>query len=156
MGQIPPKGRWILQVTYRDGGPQLGVFAVAPPERDERGARLPHAEYEKLWLPVRFLKTPAGVKGYVLAEGDVVRMGRLKFRVSELCYDKSGSVQPVNLHDLLLGEQSEELNSEDSPAGIKTEFPCRICLSEYYECENPLVSLCKCDGTMKFVHMQCL
>ena len=33
---------------------------------------------------------------------------------------------------------------------------CRICLSEEYEESNPLIHPCNCDGTMKYIHLQCL
>ena len=33
---------------------------------------------------------------------------------------------------------------------------CRICLSEEYEENNPLIHPCNCDGTMKYIHLQCL
>ena len=33
---------------------------------------------------------------------------------------------------------------------------CRICLSEEHEKENPLIHPCNCDGTMKYIHLQCL
>ena len=33
---------------------------------------------------------------------------------------------------------------------------CRICLSEENELENPLFAPCKCAGTMKYIHLQCL
>ena len=33
---------------------------------------------------------------------------------------------------------------------------CRICLSEDYEENNPLIHPCNCDGTMKYIHLQCL
>lgn len=33
---------------------------------------------------------------------------------------------------------------------------CKICLSEIVENGNPLISPCKCAGTMKFIHVQCL
>jgi len=33
---------------------------------------------------------------------------------------------------------------------------CRICLSEENEALNPLFSPCKCSGTMKFIHLNCL
>lgn len=36
---------------------------------------------------------------------------------------------------------------------------CRICLSEQTartKAENPLISPCKCDGTMKYIHAECL
>ena len=33
---------------------------------------------------------------------------------------------------------------------------CRICLSEEYDEINPLIHPCNCDGTMKYIHLQCL
>ena len=40
---------------------------------------------------------------------------------------------------------------------IEVESPtCRICLSEDQEKENPMISPCKCDGTMKYIHYLCL
>ena len=33
---------------------------------------------------------------------------------------------------------------------------CRICLSEEYEENNPLIHPWNCDGTMKYIHLQCL
>lgn len=33
---------------------------------------------------------------------------------------------------------------------------CRICLSEDFEPSNPLFSPCKCSGTMKYIHLNCL
>ena len=33
---------------------------------------------------------------------------------------------------------------------------CRICLSEGSETDNPLISPCKCSGTMRCVHFECL
>ena len=33
---------------------------------------------------------------------------------------------------------------------------CRICLSEEHIKDNPLIHPCNCDGTMKYIHLQCL
>jgi E3 ubiquitin-protein ligase DOA10 len=33
---------------------------------------------------------------------------------------------------------------------------CRICLSDDISAENPLISPCKCSGTMKMIHIECL
>jgi E3 ubiquitin-protein ligase DOA10 len=33
---------------------------------------------------------------------------------------------------------------------------CRICLGEEEEGHNELMSPCKCDGTMKYIHILCL
>ena len=33
---------------------------------------------------------------------------------------------------------------------------CRICLGEENEDENPLITICKCSGSMKYIHTECL
>jgi len=33
---------------------------------------------------------------------------------------------------------------------------CRICLGDENTPDNPLISPCKCDGTMKHIHIECL
>ncbi len=33
---------------------------------------------------------------------------------------------------------------------------CRICLCDDYEDDNPLINPCKCNGTMKYLHLDCL
>eukprot|EP00347_Sterkiella_histriomuscorum_P013486 403364531 len=33
---------------------------------------------------------------------------------------------------------------------------CRICFSELFTDQNPLISPCKCSGSMKFIHLECL
>ena len=39
---------------------------------------------------------------------------------------------------------------------LKTEEPiCRICLTED-EPDNPIISACKCIGSVKFIHLQCI
>ena len=40
---------------------------------------------------------------------------------------------------------------------VEVEAPsCRICLSDEQERDNPMISPCKCDGTMKYIHVNCL
>lgn len=41
-------------------------------------------------------------------------------------------------------------------SGNNTKPLCRICLSEEHIKENPLIHPCNCDGTMKYIHLQCL
>ena len=33
---------------------------------------------------------------------------------------------------------------------------CRICLGDENTDEDPLINPCKCDGTMKHIHIECL
>jgi E3 ubiquitin-protein ligase DOA10 len=40
--------------------------------------------------------------------------------------------------------------------GMSESRNCRICLDESDTPENPFISPCKCDGSMKFIHLTCL
>jgi hypothetical protein len=108
---------------------------------------------EKTWLVVQNLPSN---KGYQLTEGDVFKTGRLKFRVKELKgEDPSKRQKEFCLSDLLnFKEQTEE--SDDEAPGLQFQLPCRICLSEGFTSENPLICPCNCDGTMKYIHLHCL
>jgi hypothetical protein len=67
-----------------------------------------------------------------------------------------GPLQKMN-QDMIIEEQSiveadntvvDDLRSASSM--------CRICFSEESEKEDPLISPCKCSGTMQYVHLKCL
>ena len=91
-----------------------------------------------------------------MTEGDVIKMGRLKFRVKELkCADPSKRIKNFNLQDLI-NFKDESDDSEDEANQIQFNLPCRICLIETYTEENPLICPCNCDGTMKYIHLRCL
>jgi len=46
---------------------------------------------------------------------------------------------------------------EEQVKSSKSELPiCRICLMEDEEVGNPLISPCKCAGSMRFIHHGCL
>lgn len=112
--------------------------------------------YEKLWLVVKSLKLKSGNSGYLLSQGDVIRIGRCKFRIKELKTVAEAILEGFSLCDMLSGEADE---SEESDVGESTrnfKLPCRICLSESYAEDNPLISPCNCGGTMKYIHLKCL
>ena len=39
---------------------------------------------------------------------------------------------------------------------IKEKPTCRICLGDDYDDKNPLINPCRCSGTMKYLHLECL
>ena len=49
--------------------------------------------------------------------------------------------------------KSELLLKKDSLRSQSGAMVCRICLSEDTDSENPLISPCKCAGTMKLIHI---
>ncbi|CDW75312.1 fha domain [Stylonychia lemnae] len=51
------------------------------------------------------------------------------------------------LHKTMLTNQNNQSENQNL---------CRICFSELYTEENPLISPCKCSGSMKHIHLECL
>ena len=60
--------------------------------------------------------------------------------------NKKDKIQLVNLDDI---SGNSEKNSTSRPT-------CRICYLLNSNIENPLVSPCKCNGSMKYIHFKCL
>lgn len=124
----------------------INPIVYQPDKRPDR------SKFEKLWLAVKGFSN--STKGYRLCEGDVIRLGRMKFRIKEMHGPSNCKrIENFKLADIL----NLRINTESSEEGeISFKLPCRICLSEVYVSENPLISPCKCAGTMKYIHLSCL
>ena len=105
---------------------------IAKIQQFPRGYQVQSAQDEELWLVVKTILT-----GYELETGDLVKLGRVKLRVK--------TIRPKGS----LLSQREDLSIEQS--GI-----CRICLQDDFTAENPLISPCRCSGSMKTMHLSCL
>lgn len=104
----------------------------------------PHAE--PLWLVVRTMKNKFG-SGHILAEGDIIKLGRVCFKVTSL---------RSNL-ECLSGENTQD--SDESDCEIPNEREngtCRICLYDDSDAQNPMISPCNCSGSMRYIHLNCL
>ena len=128
-----------------------GHFIVSPISANQE-YKEDKGKYEKLWLAVKgFSNTP---KGYRLCEGDVIRLGRMKFRIKQIQGPSNKKkIENFKLADILNLRIATESSEE---GGVTFKLPCRICLSEVYLPDNPLISPCKCAGTMKYIHLTCL
>ena len=90
---------------------------------------------------------------------------RLKFNSEEFSSFHSSEEQKsinkkysnvLNLNKFPLNNNSS-VNNEDKKENTNIYKPtCRICLSEEYTEDNPLINPCKCAGTMKYLHLECL
>lgn len=75
---------------------------------------------------------------YELKENDIIKLGR-----ENLIVKKIGG--KVHAHHVAV----DALPADE-------EQYCKICCSEENNSDNPLISLCKCAGSMKFTHYTCL
>lgn len=107
----------------------------------------PSSSSKKLWLVVRDIPTC----GHRLTEGDVIKLGRFKFRVRQLVANATGAQPELRLDDSGVvccpdSERNKELSST----------LCRICLLEGPGDDDPLIAPCQCKGSIEYVHLGCL
>lgn len=108
---------------------------------------------EKCWLVVRSLKSKSVEQGYKLCIGDILKLGRVKFKIKEVRKDeKIETLNDINKED----EKTNEVEAEvceyldiDENGEFVSDFTCRICLCETFTHDNPLVNICSCSGTVK-------
>mmetsp|Transcript_4501 Transcript_4501/g.6796 ORF Transcript_4501/g.6796 Transcript_4501/m.6796 type:complete len:349 (+) Transcript_4501:2-1048(+) len=86
----------------------------------------------KLWKVVKYFQNFDESKAHLLKKGDLVKLGSVPFKVRSTA-----------------SARVEELPVTDSAT-------CRICLSSKSSEQNPLVSPCKCSGSLKHIHLECL
>ena len=77
-------------------------------------------------------------RGYKLKVGDIIKFGELEFLVKDIC----GNQNESNIPDM------KKFNDQN-------EY-CKICHENTNEKSNPLISPCKCLGSIKFVHAECI
>ena len=121
-----------------------------------------------LWVVIRQSKYPC-----ILGSGDMLKMGRYKIRVREAVSDSSPPVvknkrfsvcSTDSYDDATFADDDFADGSPGSTVDTATAHPlyevqsvevCRICY-ESGETGNPLISPCKCSGSMQYIHLKCL
>ncbi|KAL4439591.1 hypothetical protein ABPG74_003993 [Tetrahymena malaccensis] len=119
-----------------------------------------------VWAVVKSLKTSKGQKGYELQVGDYLKLGRVRFRIKELQgldnekKQNKNFVFGSNLNILNMDEMEQKNENveqkEQDDTSSNSPNTCRICLGDNDEPDNPFITPCKCDGTMKCIHIKCL
>lgn len=108
---------------------------------------------KKLWVVVNSLKD-GQMSGHRLSEGDLLKFGRDCFRVKQVSSD--GMAKPL-LPEIGRGVVLSDLSSKSGiSSATKGQQFCRVCLSDDSIDGNPMVSVCKCIGTLRFLHVVCL
>jgi len=128
------------------------------------------SDHEKLWLVVRSHKNDDGRKWFRLNENDIVKLGRVKYRVKSLVTDQNPG-KPVNFLTDSNEDEENSNNETTSTEGMSSpssnnhnkqeesgngDVLCRFCYSDEENEDNPLISPCKCSGSLRLVHFQCL
>jgi hypothetical protein len=84
---------------------------------------------------------------YMLKTNDIIKLGRIKFVIR----DMNIIGKTVEKTSEIFKHYIESQNIENTEANI-----CRICLQSSAEDQNPMISICKCKGSMNLIHLKCL
>jgi len=103
---------------------------------------------------------------YFLNKNDIIKLGRIKFILREYHIDESDNSNffenKENNYNLWFLNKTYivfnmEFNAETlENNNLNNKILCNICYSEENKENNPLVSLCSCDGGMKYTHVNCI
>jgi len=92
-------------------------------------------------------------KGYKLEVGDIIKLGRIKFKIKEV--KLNGKLQidednnDINITKELKADICEYISYDENTKEFVTDYTCRVCLSETYTKQNPLINICQCSGSVK-------
>lgn len=104
----------------------------------------------RLWIVVKSLR--GRIPGAELNQGDLIRLGKLSMTVKRTSQTDKSSPNYPKKRTFAKQDTSENLETHS----LNEPGQCRICLSEAFTPENPFIAPCACDGSMKFIHLQCL
>lgn len=140
---------------------------IAPIKKENKGA-----DQDFWWIA----DGEDGSKGYQLKERDLIKVGDIMLRVHKIKtagnstsnrLDTSYKSTILNFirdqRDALLVESKKDdslvkKNPNQSSANSMNSsgILCKICLSSQVEKNDPLITPCKCTGSMKHVHLRCI
>jgi hypothetical protein len=119
---------------------------------------------ERMWIVLNYFENYQSNKVVALHCGDIFRLGKVKLHFKEFSGDDQSRYAEscVTCRELLCGSLSSPASNEVYIETQDVDFTlmpetCRICLNEDIDDEeNPLISPCKCTGTLKHIHLNCL
>jgi len=84
---------------------------------------------------------------YCLKKNDIIKLGRIKFLIRE-----------INIIGVEVDKTQEIFKNYKECNFIENleSNICRICLQFAVEDNNPMISICKCKGSMNIIHLKCL
>ena len=153
----------IVAVGHGEPVPVGSEFLVSVLSEKSGEYRIVSSDAKRLWSVVRE-NWPEGIK---IEEGDVVKLGRFKLRVRQICFEVSddntscSSNESAILPDLRQSSSSSlyapGLSSDQALADPSIDnLQCRICLSEGPNEDDPLICPCECSGSIRYVHASCI
>lgn len=107
-----------------------------------------------------------------MGRGDIIKLGRIKFNVKDyrtrhnddcLCEnpeeDTPKKLQKDQSMDSFRDEFEEEAVEIDCGVldpKLCPDIQCKVCWDNTSTSENPLLNSCQCDGSVRYIHYECL
>lgn len=126
-----------------------------------------------MFVVVRNTKSASNNLDYKLRRGDIIKLGRIKFNVKDY---KSHFGRPSERrddceddghnHDALersycstnqeFAEEAVEIDCGVVDTSSGKDIQCKVCWDKDSSEENPLLNSCQCDGSVRYIHYNCL
>ena len=112
------------------------------------------------YLIVRSLKCSDGKnqRGYTLNAGCIIKLGRIEYRVLEVCPQAGGVPESIN-YNLYQNESIFDIETQNHPIESGDHL-CRICYGDHLQnasgVDDVMLYMCDCRGSTGGVHYQCL
>lgn len=165
------KNDYLLSILRKDN-----IFYL----HQERTLRSLNQEINKLWMIINFsyyddTKQFDDKYGYCLHEGEIIRLGKVIFKVIQIKIidddtvkiKKKGIISSSEMHSMNNSNISNINTNIKSNVKHNTQIhlntnyinnneskQCKICFGDGNE--DVLISVCKCIGSVKYIHIQCL
>lgn len=118
-----------------------------------------------------------------LKENDIIKLGRVRLKFDKICLDGDNAVQntsnvninyttnynmakssvngnnnvtSVNVSNYANEVHNSSFTSRSNKNMLDNKICCRICYRNESDLSDPLISPCKCTGSMAFIHYKCL
>ena len=134
-------------IRFLPGALPAALVSVEP-KSDSFVVRLVNEDQGELWTVVRYLSE--GTHGMPLQCGNIIKLGRAMYQVKEMIGEQEEVMEEVASDTASSDEADLEECARDE------EMVCRICYERQQTRDNPLLSPCRCDGTVKYLHLNCL
>lgn len=94
----------------------------------------------------------------IIKEEDVIKIGHLRLKFDKIFFEnnkKEDLNKRNNIESLASSEKNKSENIIYNTEPNETHY-CRLCYQKEINNNDPLICPCKCNGSMKFVHLSCL
>ena len=169
----PKKTKIITEINYNK---QNSNFKFINPLHSENYNKIFYKENcERIW------KNLSKENETEINEGDIIKLGRVRLKFDKIIFNNSQRNNTVNtgINNFNSNSNQNNLNNSNNITNIifnnsitgdlsnndlndyknnlnENKFICRICYRNESNINDPLISPCKCSGSMSYIHFKCL